>query len=138
MNRKEYIDLHTLEFDNNNSDCGECALDECGYYADHCPQNGKLIVTNAFSGAMVLPEKYGTRVTKISEKEFLELAQKADSHISHPGIAKRYHIPINKEHINLLPGDEVVVVYIHGGKLPMNGSVPWNVKLSFEHIRVMS
>ena len=100
--------------------------------------NGKLIVSNAFSGSMVNTEKYSTKVSKISEEEFSELAKHADSHISHPGIAKRYRIPINKKHINLLPGDEVVVVYIHGGKLPMNGSLPWNVSLSFEHIKVIA
>ena len=100
--------------------------------------NGKLIATNAFSGAMVNTEEYSTKVSKISEEEFFELAKNADSHISHPGISKRYHLPINKKHINLVPGDEVVVVYIHGGKLPMTGKVPWNVSLSFEHIRVIA
>lgn len=96
------------------------------------------IVTNAFSGAMVQTEKYRTHVTKISEEEFMELSQEADSHISHPGISKRYHLPINKKHIALLPGDEVVVVYIHGGKLPFNGRLPWNVQLTFEHIKVVA
>jgi hypothetical protein len=66
------------------------------------------------------------------------MARFADSHISHPGISKRYHLPINKKQIHLVPGDEVLVVYIHGGKLPMNGKVPWNVKLSFEHIKVVA
>lgn len=141
MNRRDYIELHTLEFDHDNSSCGECILDDCGYYTDECPQSytgGKLIVTNAFSGAMVNTEKYSTKVAKITEEEFLELAKTADSHISHPGISKRYNIPINKKHIELVPGDEVVVVYIHGGKLPFDGRLPWNVKLSFEHIKVIA
>lgn len=98
----------------------------------------KLIVTNAFSGSMVNTEKYQTDVTKITEEEFEELAKYADSHISHPGISKRYHLPINKKHIKLVPGDEVAVVYIHGGKLPENGKLPWNVKLTFEHIKVIA
>lgn len=97
-----------------------------------------MIVTNAFSGAMVNTEEYGTNVKKITEEEFQEMAKDADSHISHPGISKRYRLPINKKHIDLRPGDEVLVVYIHGGKLPMNGRVPWNVKLSFEHIKVIA
>lgn len=138
MNRKEYIDLHTLEFDHENSACGDCKCKECGYYTNECPQSGRLIVANAFSGSMVNIEKYGTTVTKITEPEFEELVQNADSHISHPGIARRYHLPINKKHINLVPGDELIVVYIHGGKLPLTGEVPWNVSLSFEHIRVVA
>ena len=100
--------------------------------------DGKLIVTNAFSGSMVRTEKYGTDVTKITELEFEEMARYADSHISHPGISKRYHLPINKKHIKLLPGDEVIVVYIHGGRLPSTGKIPWNVQLSFEHIKVIA
>ena len=139
MNREKYVELHSLDFDHENSACGSCPLDECGYYYGNCPQEeGKLIATNAFSGSMVSTEKYGTEVTKISEEEFNEMARFADSHISHPGISKRYHLPINKKQIHLVPGDEVLVVYIHGGKLPMNGKVPWNVKLSFEHIKVVA
>lgn len=97
----------------------------------------RLIVTNAFSGSMVNTEKYHTDVKKITEEEFEELAKYADSHISHPGISRRYDLPINKKRINLVPGDEVAVVYIHGGKLPTTGKLPWNVKLTFEHIKVI-
>ena len=76
------------------------------------------------------------KVTKISEEEFLELIKTADSNISHPGIARRYHLPVNPCKIKLGLGDEVIVVYIHGGKLPGNGRLPWNVHLTFEHIQI--
>ncbi|MBR0271435.1 MAG: hypothetical protein IJQ68_05515 [Methanobrevibacter sp.] len=135
---KNYSEMHSLEFDNKNSECGSCTLSECGYYYNQCPmQGGKFIVTNAFSGNMINIEKYSTKVSKISEEEFLELIQNAESNISHPGIARRYNLKLNPGKINLVPGDELVVVYIHGGKLPANGKLPWNVNLSFEHIRVI-
>lgn len=141
LEKAEYIKDHALESDMANSGCSECRLAECGYYYDACPsgyRGGKLIVTNAFSGSMIQIENYTTSVSKISEEEFLELSRNAESHISHPGIARRYHLPLNKKHIKLVPGDELLVVYIHGGKLPGNGKLPWNVQLTYEHIRIGS
>lgn len=141
MNREKYIDLHSLEFDHENSACGSCSLNECGYYYNECPQNytgGKIIITNAFSGNMIKHSEYSTIVSKISEEEFLDLIKHADSNISHPGIARRYHLPLKPGKIQLHPGDELVVVYIHGGKLPENGKLPWNVQLTFEHIRIIN
>ena len=138
--RDKYIAEHTLLFDHENSACGECPLTECGYYYNTCPQeqkNGKTIVTNAFSGNMINIDEYSTVVSKISEEEFLELIRDADSNISHPGIAHRYHLPLNPGKIRLVPGDNIIVVYIHGGKLPSNGRLPWNVQLTFEHIQVI-
>lgn len=138
--RREYVRNHTLDFDHENSNCGSCTLQDCEYYYNNCPNGlrpGKLIVTNAFSGAMVQTSEYGTDVEKISEEEFLELSQEACSHIGHPGIARRYHLPVNRKPIHLVPGDEVAVVYIHGGKLPRNGKLPWNVRLTFEHIKIV-
>lgn len=135
----EYIEDHTLQYDIEHSDCGLCTLNECGYYYGECPQdNGKLIVTNAFSGNMINSSEYSTVVSKISEEEFLELIKDADSNISHPGISSRYHLPLNPGKIRLVPGDELLVVYIHGGKLPSNGKLPWNVRLTFEHIRIIN
>lgn len=98
--------------------------------------DGKIIVTNAFSGAMINFEKYSTTVTKITEEEFRENAPLCISHIGNKGIAKRYGLELNKSHIELAPGDELYVVYIHGGTLPESGRLPWNVNLSFEHIEV--
>ena len=141
LEKAEYIKDHTLDSDFKNSGCSSCTLSECGYYYDECPlgyRGGKLIVTNAFSGSMIQIENYTTCVSKISEEEFLELIKDAESHISHPGIARRYHLPVNKKHINCVPGDELLVVYIHGGKLPFNGKLPWNVQLTYEHIRIGS
>ena len=138
--RDRYIDLHGIEWDYNHSACAECTLSECGYYYDNCPHGytgGKRIVTNAFSGNMINTNEYSTVVSKISEEEFLELIKSADSNISHPGISRRYNLPLNPGKINLVPGDEIIVVYIHGGKLPGNGKLPWNVRLTFEHIRVI-
>lgn len=134
----EYIEAHGLDYDIENSDCGACTLNECGYYYGECPQDkGRLIVTNAFSGNMINVSDYSTVVSKISEEEFIELIRHADSNISHPGISNRYHLALNPGKIRLMPGDEVVVVYIHGGRLPSNGKLPWNVNLSFEHIRII-
>lgn len=137
----DYSELHTLEYDIEHSDCGSCQhANNCQYYCGKCPQGytgGKTIVTNAFSGNMINTEEYSTIVSKISEEEFKELIPHADSNISHPGISTRYNLPLNPSKIKLVPGDEVLVVYIHGGKLPTNGEVPWNVNLSFEHIRVI-
>ena len=141
LEKAEYIMEHTLDSDVNDSGCSTCKLAECGYYYDECPsgyRGGKLLVTNAFSGSMINLENYTTQVSKISEEEFLELIRDAESHISHPGIARRYHLPVNKSHINLVPGDELLVVYIHGGKLPSNGKLPWNCRLTYEHIRIGS
>lgn len=99
---------------------------------------GRLIVTNAYSGSMVNTESYSTSVEKISEEEFIDLARKGDSHIGNPGIARRYHLPYNRKPIHLVPGDELAVVYIKGGQLPSSGQLPWNVHLSFEHIKIGS
>lgn len=135
----EYIEAHGLDYDIENSDCGACTLNECGYYYGECPNGtGRLIVTNAFSGNMIKHSEYSTIVSKISEEEFLDLIKHADSNISHPGIARRYHLPLKPGKIQLHPGDELVVVYIHGGKLPENGKLPWNVQLTFEHIRIIN
>ena len=99
----------------------------------------RLIATNAYSGTMVKSKKYSTDAEKITEEEWLDLAKQADSHIGNPGIAKRYGLPYNRRPINLQPGDEVAVVYIGGqGRLPPSGKLPWNVFLSFEHIKIKS
>lgn len=100
---------------------------------------GRTIVTNAFSsGKMITLPEYSTKVKKISEEEFSENAKKAFSHIGNRGIAKRYGLKFNRKPINLIPGDTVYVVYIHGGKLPETGVLPDDVYLTFEHIEVVA
>ena len=97
----------------------------------------KTIVTNAFSpGRMINLPKYSTTAKKITEKECAKNAKKASSYVGHKGIANRYGVPLNRRHINLLPGDDVYVVYIHGGTLPENGILPSDVSLTFEHVEV--
>ncbi len=97
----------------------------------------KTIVTNAFSpGRMINLSEYSTHHKEISEEEFAENAKKASSFIGNRGIANRYGLLFNRRPINLLPGDDAYVVYIHGGVLPENGSLPANVSLTFEHVEV--
>lgn len=136
--RQEYIELHSLDFDIQNSQCGECQfVNDCQHYYGKCPQQvGKTLVTNAYSGSMVRSEEYSTKVQKISEDEFMDNAKKALSHVGNRGIANRYGLRFNRSPIRLTPGDEVYVVYIHGGVLPESGVLPANVSLSFEHIEV--
>ena len=137
--RQEYIENHSLEFDIQNSECRSCTLHECGYYYGECPNDfrpSKTIVTNAYSGSMVRYDKYSTDVEKISEEEFAMNAKQAFSHIGNKFIANRYGLRLNKKPIKLLPGDEVYVVYIHGGRLPEHGKLPKDVKLSFEHVTI--
>lgn len=99
----------------------------------------KTIVTNAFSpGRMITIPKYSTNAEKITEKEFEEKAKKALSHVGNKGIANRYGLRLNRSPINLRPGDEVYVVYIHGGKLPETGDLPSDVSLTFEHVEVVA
>lgn len=134
MNNK-YIELHTLEFDHKYSACGSCKLPECGYYYDECPNRpNKTIVTNAWNGKMVHSDSYTTEVDKITEEEFEKGIKGAYSHVGHRGIANRYNLRFNRKSISVIPGDEVYVVYIDGGILPSDGTVPYDVNLTFEHI----
>lgn len=97
----------------------------------------KTIVTNAFSpGRMIKLSKYSTHHKEISEEEFAENAKKASSHVGNRGIANRYGLLFNRRPINLVPGDDAYVVYIHGGTLPSDGNLPSNVHLTFEHVEV--
>ena len=133
---------HTLKFDEKFSACGSCNLHECGYYYDECPNQlrpPKTIVTNAFSpGKMISRKEYQTKAEKITEEEFQKNAQKAYSHVGNKGIATRYGLRFNRRPIDLIPGDNVYVVYIHGGKLPDNGVLPEDVHLTFEHVEVVA
>ena len=100
---------------------------------------GKTIVTNAFSpGRMIMLPKYSTNAKKITEEEFISNAKHALSHVGNKGIANRYGLRLNRRPINLRPGDEVYVVYIHGGTLPENGDLPSDVSLTFEHVEVVA
>lgn len=97
----------------------------------------KTIVTSAFSsGRMINSPEYTLHGRKITEREFQEHAKKALSFVGHKGVANRYGLPFNRSRINLVPGDQVYVVYIHGGILPENGNLPSDVSLTFEHIEV--
>lgn len=140
--RDKYVELHSIAFDHENSACGSCTLEECGHYYDKCPQQkftGKTIVTNAFSpGKMINVPEYGTRTKNISEKEFHENAKKALSHVGNKGIARRYGLRFNRKPILLVPGDDVYVVHIHGGRLPDSGIIPDDVFLTFQHVEVIS
>ena len=140
--RDEYIELHSIKFDVENSACGECPLAECGYYYDECPNQmrpPKTIVTNAFSpGKMINRKEYQTKAEKITEEEFSKKAQNAYSHVGNKGIATRYGLRFNRRPIELIPGDNIYVVYIHGGRLPDNGVLPDDVYLTFEHVKVVA
>ena len=71
-----------------------------------------------------------------NNEEFAENAKKASSHVGNRGIANRYGLLFNRSPINLVPGDDAYVVYIHGGVLPADGNLPANVRLTFEHVEV--
>ncbi|MBQ2653048.1 MAG: hypothetical protein IJF83_05790 [Methanobrevibacter sp.] len=99
----------------------------------------KTIVTSAFSsGRMINSPEYTLHGKKITEKEFQEKAKKALSFIGHRGVANRYGLQFNRSRISLVPGDQVYVVYIHGGRLPENGDLPSDVSLTFEHVEIVA
>lgn len=101
--------------------------------------NGKTLVTHAFSpGKMIKSRRYTTHTVDITEEEFEKNAKKALSHVGNKGIAKRYGLKYNRKPINLMPGDDVYVVHIHGGKLPDNGILPDDVYLTFQHVEVVA
>ena len=98
---------------------------------------GRTIVTNAFSpGKMIRVPEYHTHTTDITEEEFKKMAKTAFSHVGNKGIATRYGLQFNRRPIQLVPGDEVYVVHIHGGRLPESGILPDDVYLTFQHVEV--
>ena len=97
----------------------------------------KKVVANAFSpGKMIKAPQYTTRTVNITEEEFIDKSKDAISHIGNVGIANRYGLKYNRTPITLLPGDEIYVVNINGGKLPYSGIIPDGVYLTFQHVEV--
>lgn len=48
MNRREYIASHSIDWDIENSPCGDCKyVDDCQYYKGGCPEEREYALRNA-------------------------------------------------------------------------------------------
>jgi len=98
-----------------------------------------IFISTSWSPSMTVSDHCIIDYRKITKADFDKYKQVAISCINKPQLAKVLHLAYNPEHIQLRPGDALLVAHIKGGKIsPYDDELPEDVIVEYYCYNVYS